>query len=585
MSYIALYRKYRPNDFDSIIGQEHIVRVLKNQIKSRNISHAYLFTGTRGTGKTSAAKIFAKAVNCLNPKNGSPCGQCAVCKELDLANSLDVLEIDAASNNGVDEVRDIRDKVKYPPSTGQYKVYIIDEVHMLSAGAFNALLKTLEEPPSHIIFILATTEVHKLPQTILSRCMRFDFRLVGTEKIAELIRGIFSDCDKEFEEEAITAIASAGEGSVRDALSIADMCMSYRNNKLTYKDVLEIIGASSPDIIIDLIDSALSNKFSNVFEIIEDCASSGRNFLQLSRDVTRYLRDLLYMKSSNLRLELPDDIYNRLLSVSKKYDTIRLLSALEHLCKLEGTLRYSIQPRVAFESSMLRASLLGNELDNDAIARLNTLEEKIENILKNNINRQSNQIVDNKKNSINAEDSISQKQEYEEETKDNNQVVLNADDNKLTQEDSIVEDKESQQNDQSQDMSLNGLESADDVNVVFGAVKRIYKGEEKAKEIIGKVLRELRKQKLYHLHGIFGYNDVKVWIEDNKYYIKTLDDYGYNQLTEKQNNMRLTQELMKASDNTIEKLVILPPSSGEDIDKSIDKVKELFDKDILNIKK
>ncbi|MBQ7643388.1 MAG: DNA polymerase III subunit gamma/tau, partial [Clostridia bacterium] len=249
MSYLALYRRYRPSGFDGLIGQEHIVKTLVNQIKTDRVGHAYLFCGARGTGKTSAAKIFARAINCLSPVNGSPCGKCEVCKALSDGANLDILEMDAASNNKVENVREIRDKIQYPPVAGRYKVYIIDEVHMLTTEAFNALLKTLEEPPAHAVFILATTEVHKLPSTILSRCMRFDFRLIPTKKIAELIAGIYDENGKEYDREAITAIAAAGAGSIRDALSVADICISYGEGKLTYRDVLEVLGATDIDVI------------------------------------------------------------------------------------------------------------------------------------------------------------------------------------------------------------------------------------------------------------------------------------------------------------------------------------------------
>ena len=244
MNYVALYRKYRPRTFDDVIGQDHIINTLRNQIVKGKISHAYLFTGTRGTGKTSTAKIFARAVNCPEAAahNGNPCGTCEVCKALENAN-VDVIEMDAASNNGVDYARDIREKVQFPPVCGRYKVYIIDEVHMLSTGAFNALLKTLEEPPAHAIFILCTTEVHKIPATILSRCMRFDFRLVPASQLTKLIADIYDKEGKSYERAAVAAIAQAGEGSVRDCVSIADRCMAV-SDKLTYKQVTDVLGVS-----------------------------------------------------------------------------------------------------------------------------------------------------------------------------------------------------------------------------------------------------------------------------------------------------------------------------------------------------
>ena len=230
--YLALYRKYRPTTFDGVIGQEHITTSLKNQIKNDAISHAYLFCGTRGTGKTSVAKIFAKSINCENPTNGSACGKCPTCLALNDPSNLDILEIDAASNNRVDEIRELREKVKYPPVNGKYKVYIIDEVHMLTDSAFNALLKTLEEPPKHVVFVLATTEVQKLPATILSRCLRFDFKLVGLNDLENHLKRIFNDSGIKFDDSAVSLIARLGEGSVRDTLSIADMCVAYTNKNI-----------------------------------------------------------------------------------------------------------------------------------------------------------------------------------------------------------------------------------------------------------------------------------------------------------------------------------------------------------------
>lgn len=377
MAYVSLYRKYRPDSFDKLFGQDHIVRTLINQIKSGAIGHAYLFTGTRGTGKTSCAKIFARAINCLSPENGSPCGKCAVCRAMAAANNMDILEIDAASNNGVEEIRDLREKIKYPPVHGKYKVYIIDEVHMLTTNAFNALLKTLEEPPEHAVMILATTEAHKLPATILSRCMRFDFRLVPTGRIAQHVAAIFDEQGKEYERAAVNAIAEAGEGSVRDALSVADMCMSYGEGKLTLDDVLFVLGASDKNVLYELARHILKGETARVLEIIDNIISSGRSVNVLVRDIASAVRNLLILKYSpgkDVGLESRTAAYADALQAET--DPNRLLTVLEIFCKLEGSIRYSTQPRILLEAAAVRASAPGNG-EPDIQAKIAAMEKRI----------------------------------------------------------------------------------------------------------------------------------------------------------------------------------------------------------------
>lgn len=321
MNYVALYRKYRPRTFDDVIGQDHIINTLRNQIVKGKISHAYLFTGTRGTGKTSTAKIFARAVNCPEAAahNGNPCGTCEVCKALENAN-VDVIEMDAASNNGVDYARDIREKVQFPPVCGRYKVYIIDEVHMLSTGAFNALLKTLEEPPAHAIFILCTTEVHKIPATILSRCMRFDFRLVPTSQLTKLIADIYDKEGKSYERAAVAAIAQAGEGSVRDCVSIADRCMAV-SDKLTYKQVTDVLGVSSRDSIAALAQAVTENDAAGILQEIHLLVSQGKDVARLAKDLSLYVRDVLTAKlcpNAEEMLCLPESVWEKVKSLAEK---------------------------------------------------------------------------------------------------------------------------------------------------------------------------------------------------------------------------------------------------------------------------
>ena len=355
--YLALYRKYRPRTFNEVIGQDHIVKTLVNQIKLDKISHAYLFCGSRGTGKTSTAKIFAKAINCVNSKDGSPCLECETCKSLDGAN-IDVLEIDAASNNGVDEIRDLREKVKYPPVVGKYKVYIIDEVHMLSTSAFNALLKTLEEPPAHTVFVLATTEVHKLPATILSRCLRFDFKLVSLEDLSALLRKILAEEKVKFDEQAINVIARAGEGSVRDTLSIADRCVSFAGDDLTYQKVLSVLGVSEREVLIETTNHILEKNVGEALVSLDKVLSEGKSPLVFSSDLIAYLRDLtLILTLGDKAREIvvvKDDVYEKMKAQAVKENYAEIVKSIEVLSEIEQELRYSVQPRIVLETAVIK---------------------------------------------------------------------------------------------------------------------------------------------------------------------------------------------------------------------------------------
>ncbi len=375
--YLALYRKYRPKIFDEVIGQDHIVKTLINQIKLDKISHAYLFTGSRGTGKTSTAKIFARAINCMNPVNGSPCGECEVCKSLEGTN-IDVLEIDAASNNGVDEIRDLREKVKYPPVVGKYKVYIIDEVHMLSSSAFNALLKTLEEPPKHTVFILATTEVHKLPATILSRCLRFDYKLVSLDDLSSLLKRVLDSENIKYDAQSINTLARAGEGSVRDTLSIADRCVSFAGDTLTYEKVISVLGIAERETLINITNKILSKQTGEALVELDGVLSSGKSPLVFSNDLIAYFRDLLLVytlgdKSREI-VVVKDDIYESMKMQSTKENYAVIVKAIEMLSGVEQELRYSAQPRIVLETAIIKIIN-----DSSLIERIQKLEDEIKN--------------------------------------------------------------------------------------------------------------------------------------------------------------------------------------------------------------
>ena len=359
MSYQALYRKWRPSTFDEIVGQDAVVTTLKNQVSSDRIGHAYLFCGTRGTGKTSAAKIMARAVNCPHAAEhgGNPCNSCEVCEAIKTGRAMNVFEIDAASNNGVDNIRDIREQVEYPPVIGRYKVYIIDEVHMLSTGAFNALLKTLEEPPSYVIFILATTDPQKIPQTILSRCQRYDFRRMSRRNAASHLREIAALEGMSIEDSALSYIAEAADGSMRDALSLLDQCAAYHYQEtLTYDNVLEILGAADTGVFSRMYGNIVRGEIEEVLTAVNDIAASGCDISQLINDFIWYLRTVL-LAGSSASADILDISEDRLTmaradaALAGRPELIRVMSAL---AELGNRCRFSTQKRVLLEVELIR---------------------------------------------------------------------------------------------------------------------------------------------------------------------------------------------------------------------------------------
>ena len=383
MSYTALYRKWRPTSFEEVRGQDHIVKTLKNQINSGRIGHAYLFCGTRGTGKTSIAKIFARAVNCEHPVDGSPCGECSMCRQIAEGASLNVVEIDAASNNGVENIRDIREQVQYPPTDGRYRVYIIDEVHMLSIGAFNALLKTLEEPPSYVIFILATTEVHKIPITILSRCQRYDFKRISIDTIAGRLAELTQAEQIDVDDRALRYVARAADGSMRDAVSLLDQCVAFHfGEKLTYDNVLEVLGAVDNRVFSKLFQAVLASDTKACIREIEEMIIQGRDLSQLVNDFVWYMRNLLIAKTTDEpgdMLDMSEENLAVLKEEAAGVDTETLMRYIRIFSELSGQLRYASQKRILVEIAFIKLTMPSMEQNLDSILqRITLLEQKMQ---------------------------------------------------------------------------------------------------------------------------------------------------------------------------------------------------------------
>ena len=390
MSYVALYRKARPTVFDDVKGQDHIVTTLKNQVMAGRIQHAYLFCGTRGTGKTSIAKIMAKVVNCENPVNGNPCNECASCRQIAAGNSMNVIEIDAASNNGVDNIREIVEEVRYRPTQGKYKVYIIDEVHMLSQGAFNALLKTLEEPPSYVVFILATTEVGKIPVTILSRCQRYDFHRIDAATLVSRMRELVQKEGVEAEERALQFVARSADGSMRDALSLLDQCIAfYMGEKITYEKALKALGAVDTDVFASLTASIIQGDAGAAVFTFAQMMERGREAGQFVSDYIWYLRNLLMVQTQDEATDIVDAPAEQIIKMQNLAGSVApetIMRYIRVLSELQNNMRFATNRRVLVEIAFIRLCRPQMERTEDSVRdRIRMLEDKLEELEMNGL--------------------------------------------------------------------------------------------------------------------------------------------------------------------------------------------------------
>ena len=375
MGYTALYRKFRPLTFSEMVGQEHITRTIRNQIVANRVGHAYLFNGGRGTGKTSAAKILARAINCLNPKDGEPCNECEICKGAINGSLTDIVEMDAASNNSVEDIRSIREEVNFLPTKAKYRVYIIDEVHMLSTGAFNALLKTLEEPPEHVKFILATTEPQKLPATILSRCQRFDFKRISNEDIIKRLKIVCNESNIEITDGALNIIAVLSEGAMRDALSILERCIQDGENKIDEDKIKDLVGIPKITFVHSITNAILEYNVDEALKNVEEVLDDGKDITNLLWEIVKYIKDILVYKASG-KLDLySDEELNQIKEISEKVSKEKLIDLVYQLSELENSIKWSTQKNIMFQAGIIRLCSKQAEVNSNIEERVDKIEK------------------------------------------------------------------------------------------------------------------------------------------------------------------------------------------------------------------
>ncbi|AEE92449.1 DNA polymerase III subunit gamma/tau [Tepidanaerobacter acetatoxydans Re1] len=568
MSYVALYRKYRPQNFDEIVGQKAIVTTLKNQLKSGKIAHAYLFCGMRGTGKTSTARVFAKALNCEKGPIENPCNTCASCKAITSGNMMDVIEMDAASNRGIDDIRDLREKVNFAPSEGRYKIYIIDEVHMLTTEAFNALLKTLEEPPKYVIFILATTEPDKLPPTILSRCMRFDFKRITTSEIAERLKKVAQDSEIDVDDKALLQIAAHSQGSVRDALSLLDKAMAFGKGKLAYEDILILLGAVSNEVFYDVSAAVIKGNGTDLLNVVDEVAKQGKDLFRFMDDLLEHFRNLLMVSIGADRslIDVIDEDYAKLQEISKGYTREKLLSIINVLKDAANDVKWSSQPRIILEAALVKLTLPAFwEKEEGYIARIQQLERQVA-ALEEQLQNAVKIGCDNTNQSISkSHDAASAKNTLPTDT-------LVSDGHDLTQK--IKKSKDKSESVESVKIDESDKEKADDSKILL----RLQEAWPNVLESLG----SKRKMTLYSSIKAGGIRPAK--IEKNKLYLINDGDAVYEEiiLTEKHTIEEIIKQITDI-DVTVKGFIVeqdneLPePSASEELSAALEENDSMAD--------
>ncbi len=563
--YQALYRQYRPKIFDEVLGQNHITITLKNQIRNENIGHAYLFSGTRGTGKTSTAKIFSRAVNCLDLQDGNPCNQCEICKGIIDESIMDVIEMDAASNRRIDDIRDLREKVVYPPTRAKYKVYIIDEVHMLTQEAFNALLKTLEEPPRHLIFILATTEPEKLPQTILSRCQRFDFKRVSTRDIIRNMKDILGKLNISIDEKVLKLIARNSDGAMRDSLSLLDQCISFKDDNIKYEDAIEILGITNNDKIVDLSTSLIENDLEKSLSRIDEIIQDGKDINQFIKDIISHFRNLMIVKTSKNPkdlIEIEEETMERYLRDTKDITLDFILRALDILTIADEKAKWSTQPRIILEMATIQIVNLDQTISlEERVKRLEMgISNSDQNIKKENLEY---------KNQENTHQDTHIKRKSEERLENQTNVVYK-------------EKKQEENPTLNEDENIKGnVSHSENKNIEFSSVKNNWE------DIIGKIKKE--KMNIYALL-IEG---KPISLENNMLTIGYKEPYGFHkEAVNSPQNKEFVEKMLTSYYGTNISISLVMEREGvkssedekKNINKSIKKVTDFFGEDIVEIK-